>query len=110
MVTATPGGVIGGYWAIGNENSAIAPVRVMTIDSTAAKIGRSMKKREIMAAPLSRQGVKESPLTGRPALLISLFSGLLVSWSPGLLVSWSPGLDWGRASASAPRPAGSACA
>ena len=27
-------------------NSAMPPARVMTIDSTAAKIGRSMKKRE----------------------------------------------------------------
>src|SRR4051794_420794 len=40
------GGVMGGYWAIGRENTATAPARVMTIESTAAKIGRSMKKRE----------------------------------------------------------------
>ncbi len=50
MDTATPGGVIGGYWAIGRESSAIPPVSVMKMDSTAAKIGRSMKNREIMVA------------------------------------------------------------
>ena len=40
------GGVIGGYWASGRLNAATAPARVMTIDSTEAKIGRSMKKCE----------------------------------------------------------------
>ena len=38
-----------GYCAIGRYNSAIPPISVITIDSTDAKIGRSMKKREIMA-------------------------------------------------------------
>jgi len=41
----------GGYWAMGSESSATPPVRVIRIDSTAAKIGRSMKNREIMADP-----------------------------------------------------------
>src|SRR5947199_1380959 len=48
MITWIDGGVIGGYWASGSQNSAIAPVRVMTMLSTEAKIGRSMKKCEIM--------------------------------------------------------------
>src|SRR5213079_3062150 len=43
------GGVIGGYCATGRVTAATAPARVMTIDSTAAKIGRSMKKCENMA-------------------------------------------------------------
>jgi len=44
-------GVIGGYWAIGRYSSAIPPVSEMKMESTAAKIGRSMKNREIMVAP-----------------------------------------------------------
>src|SRR5947199_6618136 len=40
------GGVICGYCATGRVQTAMPPARVMTIDSTAAKIGRSMKKRE----------------------------------------------------------------
>jgi hypothetical protein len=44
-------GVIGGYCAIGSANRAIAPVRVMASDSTDAKIGRSMKKCEILPPP-----------------------------------------------------------
>src|SRR6516164_6477544 len=48
--TCTPGGVMRGYCATGNANfSAIQPISVMTTDSTVAKIGRSMKKREIMS-------------------------------------------------------------
>ena len=43
--TSTDGGTTSGYWLIGSCHMAIAPTRKMTIDSTAAKIGRSMKKR-----------------------------------------------------------------
>src|SRR5437879_9510744 len=50
MATETPGGEIGGYWAIGRNSSEMPPVSVMRMDSTAAKIGRSMKKREIICA------------------------------------------------------------
>src|SRR5271157_1186902 len=46
--TSTVGGVISGYWAMGNTHTAIPPASVMTIDSTEAKIGRWMKKRENM--------------------------------------------------------------
>ena len=38
---------------MGSESIAIKPVRVMTMDVTAAKIGRSMKKWEIMPQPYS---------------------------------------------------------
>ncbi|MGA2259408.1 MAG: hypothetical protein ABSG53_32435, partial [Thermoguttaceae bacterium] len=51
MATYTCGGEIGGYCATGKENTAIPPASVMTMDSTVAKIGRSMKKCEITAPP-----------------------------------------------------------
>jgi len=41
--TCTVGGVISGYWATGSTNSDTMPAIVITIESTAAKIGRSMK-------------------------------------------------------------------
>ena len=44
----TPGGVIRGYCAIGRNKSEIPPIKVMTTESTVAKIGRSIKNREIM--------------------------------------------------------------
>src|SRR5437764_12568275 len=47
----TPGGVIRGYCEIGKKYSAIPPTSVMTSDNTVAKIGRSMKKREIIVHP-----------------------------------------------------------
>jgi len=37
-----------GYWAIGRVRMARAPASMMTIATTHAKIGRSMKKRESM--------------------------------------------------------------
>ncbi len=40
------GGVICGYCARGSVKTAMPPASVTTIDSTLAKIGRSMKKRE----------------------------------------------------------------
>src|SRR5438067_1277854 len=43
------GGVICGYCATGKLTTATAPARVMTSDSTEAKIGRRMKKWENMA-------------------------------------------------------------
>src|SRR2546430_2349368 len=39
---------MGGYCAMGSAHIAIAPARVMMMESTDAKMGRSMKKREIM--------------------------------------------------------------
>ena len=46
--TCTVGGVTSGYCAIGNCGTATAPRMTMTIDRTVAKIGRSMKKCDIM--------------------------------------------------------------
>jgi hypothetical protein len=45
--TCTTGGVTSGYWAIGRASKATPPMIVNTIDKTIAKIGRSMKKRDI---------------------------------------------------------------
>src|SRR5436309_2693559 len=53
------GGVIGGYWASDKLTAATAPARVMTSDSTEAKIGRSMKKCENMGP---RSGQRPCPL------------------------------------------------
>src|SRR5207302_9296514 len=44
--TSTVGGAISGYCAIGSVMSAMPPARVITIDSTEAKIGRLMKNLE----------------------------------------------------------------
>lgn len=44
--TCTLGGTTSGYSLIGSSGMAIRPAAKMMIDSTAAKIGRSMKKRE----------------------------------------------------------------
>src|SRR2546421_4417273 len=45
-VTITVGGTMSGNWATGSWTIARAPTRTMTMDKTAAKIGRSMKKWE----------------------------------------------------------------
>src|SRR6266850_7297095 len=44
--TTTVGGTISGYCAMGNWNTAIPPTSTMTIDRTAAKMGRRIKKWE----------------------------------------------------------------
>src|SRR5438132_3673008 len=43
------GGVMGGNCATGNVSTATTPASVMTMDSTDAKIGRSIKKCENMS-------------------------------------------------------------
>src|SRR4051812_5004820 len=45
-LTRTSGGAMSGYCAKGSRVTATAPTITMTIDTTAAKIGRSMKKCE----------------------------------------------------------------
>ena len=44
--TTTVGGAISGYCAMGNWNAAIPPANTITMERTAAKIGRRMKKWE----------------------------------------------------------------
>src|SRR5262249_39586084 len=54
--TSTVGGAISGYWAIGSVNRAMPPPSTMTIDSTEAKIGRLMKKRENIGNSEQKEG------------------------------------------------------
>src|SRR5579884_3756245 len=61
------GGVICGYWATGSDWIDTAPARVMTIDSTAAKIGRSMKKRENTAGHPPTNADRSGSRKGRPS-------------------------------------------
>src|SRR5258708_17555144 len=51
-VTVTTGGAISGYCAIGRLRIAASPAITMKSDSTAAKMGRSMKRRENIVGPL----------------------------------------------------------
>src|SRR5215468_11000946 len=54
-VTLMIGGAISGYWATGRRANATAPRITNTIETTAAKIGRSMKKCEMrIDGPLPR--------------------------------------------------------
>ena len=48
MVTDTVGGTTFGYCATGRANSATPPISTMTIASTFASTGRSMKNFEII--------------------------------------------------------------
>src|SRR5678816_3767538 len=45
-VTVTTGGAISGYWPIGRTRIAARPASTRNMEMTAAKIGRSMKKRD----------------------------------------------------------------
>src|SRR6266849_9642503 len=89
------GGVICGYWATGSVGIATNPVRTMTMDSTAAKIGRLMKKRENTA--YAQSGQRE--LVTRPAFLARWSCGSPFLWrrqeSPGggIAWRWSPGFS-----------------
>ena len=44
----TVGGVISGYWATGKPSDAMIPAMTMTMEMTDAKIGRLMKKRDMI--------------------------------------------------------------
>src|SRR5258705_1512977 len=56
-VTLMIGGAISGYWATGRRTNATTPRITNTIERTAAKIGRSMKKCEmrILSVHLGRR-------------------------------------------------------
>ena len=75
MVTWTVGGVICGYWATGSPMIATAPISMVMIAMTLAKIGRSMKKREIMGRSLILR--LDSHFRSRPRHLQSLDNVLL---------------------------------
>ena len=49
VVTTTVGGVMDGYCSMGSRFTATMPNRTVRMARTFAKIGRSMKKREIIA-------------------------------------------------------------
>src|SRR5262245_19249483 len=81
-VTSTVGGAISGYCATGSVHSARKPPNVTTMDSTEAKIGRSMKNFENTERPLLfPHGPPHSPL-GR---------GLLTATRPLVVRRGSPG-------------------
>ncbi len=92
---------MGGYIAIGSEQSAIAPASVIAIDRTVAKIGRSMKKREnTEGARGLRSGKRERRgVIGRDALerasAASEFGG-------GVWAGRAAGRDAGAGDAAAP--------
>src|ERR1700682_1020736 len=56
--TLMTGGAISGYWAIGRRKNDTAPRITKTIEITAAKIGRSMKKCEIRIGRPSVLGLR----------------------------------------------------
>src|SRR4051794_3929244 len=53
QVTWIVGGVMSGYWAIGRLISARSPIRMMKMEMTQAKMGRSIKNRANNADLLS---------------------------------------------------------
>ena len=60
--TTTVGGITLGYSLMGSFSSASAPAKVMTKERTAAKIGRSMKKRaNLIADAPSRRSWTRAP-------------------------------------------------
>src|SRR5581483_1248632 len=108
MEMDTPGGVIRGYWAIGRLASAMPPISVMTTDSTVAKIGRSMKKREITSRTPAREirnpkhqirNKFEIRILKSETVLVLRISGFVIVSDLGLRISDLP-----------PRPAGPATA
>src|SRR5690625_2171810 len=50
---AMAGGAIFGYWLIGKRNSESSPAIITTIANTQAKMGRSIKKRDMKGVLLS---------------------------------------------------------
>src|SRR5690606_5189606 len=63
--TTTDGGTTSGYSPIGNSGIEIRPAAKITIDSTAAKIGRSMKNLEKSMGRVLAAGPR-SPRSARP--------------------------------------------
>src|SRR5262249_26306483 len=80
--TWTVGGATSGYWATGSCDRATTPTMTRTIDSTDAKMGRSMKKWEIMGERPSAFLV-ECPAV--PPLRLRLLGGVfgLAAGRPG---------------------------
>src|SRR6266852_7458494 len=84
----TTGGAISGYWAIGRLRIAARPAITMKIESTAAKMGRSMKKREnMMELPYfcATTGARPS------ALGVPVFAGLVSRGCNSATATGEPG-------------------
>ncbi len=60
MVTDTVGGTTFGYCATGSMYSATRPISTMTMASTLASTGRSMKNFEIIAQGLPAEGAGDA--------------------------------------------------
>ena len=77
-VTCTVGGVIEGYWSIGNTKSDTPPATRSNSDSTVAKIGRSMKNLENLMTVLfycfSIIGITLIPLRTLRSALVTYMS------------------------------------
>src|SRR4051812_46314374 len=71
QVTLTVGGAMSGYWAMGRVVTATPRARTMTIEITAAKIGRSMKNLEMpdtggpQGVALTGAGLGSTTMPGR---------------------------------------------
>src|SRR4051812_22604329 len=83
-----------GYCATGKVKTAMKPASVMMIDSTPAKMGRSMKKWEIKARPRAAPGGSRSVLLYVPLVL----GAMMPDWyafgrlsSPTLPTATGPG-------------------
>src|SRR5207237_4001686 len=63
-VTLMTGGAISGYCAIGRRKNATPPTMMKTIETTAAKIGRSMKKWEMRIALAPQPALAVGPAGG----------------------------------------------
>jgi hypothetical protein len=63
--TATVGGVISGYWAMGNTPTETAPAMTITMEMTLAKMGCSMKNLE---------NISETPFKMTNAGILSSFN------------------------------------
>ena len=79
MVTDTVGGTTLGYCATGSVYSATAPISTMTIASTLASTGRSMKNFEIIGF-----GARRHDLPGGDAASAVIVVVCGATFSPGI--------------------------
>src|SRR5262252_646619 len=66
-LTLMVGGAISGYCATGRRQNDTPPTITKTIATTAAKIGRSMKKCDMRMAALPHSTLAEAPAAGAAA-------------------------------------------
>src|SRR3990167_6432324 len=90
----TEGGATVGYWAIGNLVMDTAPKTRMNRAITHAKMGRSMKKRD-MLAPLYFDAAAEAAAVGTgaapmPACALGCCHGTALTGALGFIIFWKP--------------------